>query len=138
MGYDLCEETNMTPSEYAMGGVQWRTTPNNLTRLVRAKRTEIMRGGVHEGWRRWLDAASTDGSPGASDWVTAIPASPETTMSNTDFALCCKASFRLSQVTLGYPCTYIENSNGHVRGEPHRYRCLACQRLRAHPHQREA
>ena len=80
----------MTPSEYAMGGFQWRR-PKNLTRLVRAKRTEIMREGMSEGWRRWLDAASTDGSPGASDWVTAIPTSSETTMSNVDFALCVQA-----------------------------------------------
>ena len=71
-----------------------------------------------EGWRRWLDAACADDSPGASDWVTAIPTSPETTMSNIDFALCFKARLRLSQVALGYPCTYIQNSNGQECGKP--------------------
>ena len=71
-----------------------------------------------EDWRRWLDAASEEESPGASDWVTVTPTTPETTMSNVDFALCFRARFRLSQVTLGFPCTYIENSNGQVCGKP--------------------
>ena len=26
LGYDLCEETNMSPSEYVMGGFEWRKT----------------------------------------------------------------------------------------------------------------
>ena len=77
-----------------------------------------MREGMTEGWRRWLDAASTDESPGASDWVTVIPTTPETTMTNVDFALCFKARFRLSQVTLGYSCTYIKNSFGRACGNP--------------------
>ena len=103
LGYDLCEETNVSPREYAMGGFQWGKTQKNLTRLVKARRAQIMRGGMTEDGRIWLDAASTDGSPGASGWVTAIPTSPETTMTNVDFALCFKARFRLTQVTLGYP-----------------------------------
>ena len=60
---------------------------------------------MSEDWRRWLDAASTDESPRASDWATVIPTSPETTMTNVDFALCFKARLRLSQATRGYPCT---------------------------------
>jgi hypothetical protein len=39
-------------------------------------------------------------------------------MSNLDFALCFRARFRLSQVTLGFPCTYIKHSNGQVCGNP--------------------
>ena len=73
---------------------------------------------MSEDWRRWLDAASTDESPGASGWVTVIPTTPETTMSNVDYALCFKARSRLSQVTLGFPCTYIKNSYGLVCGKP--------------------
>ena len=71
-----------------------------------------------EDGRRWLDAASTDESPGASGWVTVIPTTPETTMTNVDFALCLRARFRLSQATLGFPCTNIKNSNGQVCGNP--------------------
>ena len=73
---------------------------------------------MSEDWRRWLDAASTDESPGASDWVRAFPTSPETTMTNVDFALCVEARLRLSQVSRGHPCTYIENPNGQVWGKP--------------------
>ena len=61
-----------------------------------------------EDWRRWLDAASEEESPGASDWATVTPTTPDTTMSNVDFVLCFRARFRLTQVTLGLPCTYIK------------------------------
>ena len=66
LGIDICEETNLSPYEYARGGFEERKPQNNLTRMVKTKRTQRLREAMTEDWRRWLDAASTDESPGAS------------------------------------------------------------------------
>ena len=105
------------PRNTREGGFDEKKTPN-IDQTGQSQENQLQRDGVTQDWRRWLGAASTDDSPRASDWVTVIPTSPETTMTNVDFALCFKARFRLSQVTLGYPRAYIENYNRQVCGKP--------------------
>ena len=39
-------------------------------------------------------------------------------MTHLDVILCFRSRFRLPQVTEGYPCTYVTNSNGRVCGNP--------------------
>ena len=36
---------------------------------------------------KWLDAASTDEAPRASDWVTVAPTAPEATFTNADIGI---------------------------------------------------
>ena len=76
LGIDICEETNLPPYEYARGGFEERNPQKNLTRMVKTKRTQRLGEAMPKDWRRWLDAASTDEPPGASDWVTVIPSHP--------------------------------------------------------------